>query len=343
MHLLEINDPTTWEIFQLRQPWTQFTQSWAWGEYRKHLGYPVRRFAMVDENGDWLCAAQGEYRRKAFGLGFWFAPRGPVVSHKVEKEKYRAVIAHLVSAMSEKAKLQRCLFWRFEPLIEVESEVRHLPPRFIRSLSVNPSSTRILDLTKTEDELLHDMHEKTRYNIKVAARHDVKTRVTAHPADIDKFLQLMAETEKRAGFVQHSSTYIYNTLQTLSAAKMARLRIAELNGAMLAANVEISYGQTVTYLYGASSHLMRQAMAPYALQWEAIKAAKREGTKKYDFWGVNPLNISSPLYKQSWDGITRFKAGWGGDQVDLIGTWDLPFNMTLYTLIFMRRLLSGKV
>ncbi|MDD2786126.1 MAG: peptidoglycan bridge formation glycyltransferase FemA/FemB family protein [Patescibacteria group bacterium] len=342
MHLLEANDPTTWEIFQLRQPWTQFTQSWAWGEFRKHLGYSIRRFALVDENDDWLCAMQGEYRRKALGLGFWYAARGPVISHKVDKDKYRAVISHLVSLMAEKSKLPRSLFWRIEPPIKVESRQRHLPPRFLRSLAVSPASTRLLDLTKTEDELLRDMHEKTRYNIKVAARHEVKTRVTAHPADIDHFLQLMAETEKRAGFVQHSSDYVYKTLQTLAAAKMARLRVAELNGAMLAANVEISYGQTVTYLYGASSHLMRQAMAPYALQWDAIKAAKQEGAKKYDFWGVNPQNVSSALYKKSWEGISRFKAGWGGEQVDLIGTWDLPLNMALYNLIFLRRILSGK-
>lgn len=342
MHLLEVNDPADWEIFQLRQPWTQFTQSWAWGEFRKALGYPVRRWALVGENGEWLCAVQGEYRKKFLGLGYWFAPHGPVISRTVSQENYRAVISHLVSLMAEKAHLPRCLFWRFEPVIRMESQVRPLPPRFIRTLSVEPSSTRLLDLTLSEEELLSRMHEKTRYNIKIANRYGVKTRLTSHPADIDQFLQLMHETEKRAGFVQHSSSYIYKTLQTLAAAKMARLRVAELNGAMLAADLEIVYGQTVTYLYGASSHLMRQAMAPYALHWEAIKAAKQEGNKFYDFWGVNPVNLSSPLYKKSWEGITRFKNGWGGQQVDLIGTWDLPMNMTIYSLIFMRRFLSGK-
>jgi lipid II:glycine glycyltransferase (peptidoglycan interpeptide bridge formation enzyme) len=342
MHLLEVNDPANWEIFQLSQPWTQFTQSWAWGEFRRSLGYPVRRFALADDNGEWLCAVQGEYRKKFLGLGFWFAAHGPVISHKVGRDDYHAVMSHLVSLMAEKAKLPKCLFWRFEPPIKVESQVRPLPPRFIRTLSVNPSSTRILDLTLSEDDLLSRMHEKTRYNIRVSAKHGVKTRLTSHPADIDQFLKLMHETEQRAGFVQHSSNYLYKTLQSMAAAKMARLRIAELNGAMLAGNLEIVYGHTVTYLYGASSHLMRQAMAPYGLHWDAIRAAKLEGNKIYDFWGVNPTNISSPLYKKSWEGITRFKNGWGGRQVDLIGTWDLPMNMTLYNLIFLRRMLSGK-
>ncbi len=58
-------------------------------------------------------------------------------------------------------------------------------------------------------------------------------------------------------------------------------------------------------------------------------------------WGVNPEFKANPLYKKSWEGISRFKAGWGGGQVDLVGTWDLPLNMALYNLIFFRRLMSG--
>jgi len=343
MHLLEVADQANWELFQLKQPWSQFTQSWAWGEFRKAQGCPVKRLALVGEEGEWLCAVQGEYRRKSLGLGYWFAPKGPVFSSKLDKGEYRAVISHLVRLMAEKEILPRSLFWRFEPIIQAESQVRRLPPRFVRTFSVNPSSTILLDLTRSEQELLSDMHEKTRYNIKVASRHGIAVRLTSHPADIDRFLQLMSETEARAGFVQHPPAYLYKTLQTLAAAKMARLRIAELNGAMLAADMEITYGQTVTYLYGASSQMMRQAMAPYALHWEAIKVAKLEGFRLYDFWGVNPPNVSSPLYKKSWEGISRFKQGWGGRQTNLIGTWDLPLNMPLYTLLFLPRFLSGRV
>lgn len=342
MRLIEINNQSDWDVFQLDRYWTQFTQSWHWGEFRKSLGFQVRRFALADEDGRWLCAVQGEFRPKALGMGYWFAPRGPVFDVSVEKGSHRAVMSHLVRLMHEEAKLPRCFFWRFEPVITAEPQVRPLAPRFLRGISVNPSSTNILDLSPSEDELLRGMHEKTRYNIKVAAKHDVKVRLTSHPADIDSFLKLMAETEKRAGFVQHQPQYLYKTFQSLAAAKMARLRVAELNGAMLAADLEITYGRTVTYLYGASSNLMRQAMAPYLLHWEAIKAARSEGAKYYDFWGVNPPNVSSPLYKKSWEGISRFKAGWGGEQVDLIGTWDLPSNVTLYNLVFLRRILSGK-
>jgi len=184
------------------------------------------------------------------------------------------------------------------------------------------------------------MHQKTRYNIKVAAKNGITTRVTNHPKDVDRFLKLMDETAGRDKFTQHDAPYLAKTLYTLSAAHMARLRVAELNGAMLAANLEVNYGNTYTYLYGASSSKIRKVMAPYALQWDAIRQAKAEGAKWYDFWGCNPESKATPLYKPSWDGITRFKLGWGAGRKCLIGTWDLPFNILMYHAVFFRRLMK---
>ena len=115
---------------------------------------------------------------------------------------------------------------------------------------------------------------------------------------------------------------------------MARLRLAEYQGNVLAANLEIVYGDTATYLHGASSSQDRQVMAPFLLQWEAMRAAKAEGKKSYDLWGANPSSKSSFYYKSAWEGITRFKEGFGGSRVDLIGTWDLPVNRFLYQLAF---------
>jgi len=341
MKLLEITNREEWEAFQTRQPWAQFTQSWAWGEFRKNRGCPVKRFVLADDSGKWLVAVQGEYRHKKFGLGYWFAARGPVFDSTVDKQQRRPMFEELLQKMFAQGKLPRCLFWRFEPIIQPESGERFVPTRFQRSLALNPISTLRLNLEPDEEELLAAMHPKTRYNIRVGEKHDVKARLTSHPADVDRFLKLMSETAARDKFVQHDDSHLVKTFQTLASAGMARLRVAELNGAMLAGNMEIAYGDTVTYLYGASSHMMRNAMAPYPLHWDAIRTAKREGYKWYDFWGVNPELKSSIFYKPSWEGITRFKLGWGGKRTDLVGTWDLPLNLTLYKIIFFRRLMKA--
>ncbi len=342
MNLIEVHDRLDWEQFVSTQTWPQFTQSWVWGEFRKQAGCSIARFCLKDEEGKWLVAVQMEYRRRGMGMGYWFAPRGPVFDSQVPLEDRRGLVTALVDLILEKGRLSGSLFWRWEPLLAIRSGQRMLPPRFESVPEQNPASTLVLDLRRSEDELSSDMHQKTRYNIKIAEKHGVQTRVTSHPSDLDRFFRLMDETAARDGFTQHSNAHLAKTFHTLAAANMARLRVAELNGAMLAADMEVVYGNTVTYLYGASSHLMRQAMAPYKLHWDAIRAAKAEGKERYDFWGVNPPAKGNPNYKESWHGISRFKHGWGGDQVDLIGTWDLPMNQWLYRLAFLRRILFQK-
>jgi lipid II:glycine glycyltransferase (peptidoglycan interpeptide bridge formation enzyme) len=114
---------------------------------------------------------------------------------------------------------------------------------------------------------------------------------------------------------------------------MATVRIAECDGTALAASIEVSFGDTVTYLYGASSDAKRNLMAPFALHWDAIRAAKFSDHLFYDFYGVNPESPSSPVYKPTWEGITRFKLGWGGSRVEYVGTYELPMHSLLYKLV----------
>jgi len=75
-------------------------------------------------------------------------------------------------------------------------------------------------------------------------------------------------------------------------------------------------------------------MAPHLLQWEAIKYAKQEGYKWYDFWGINPSK--NLKIKKSWQGITRFKQGFvsekTGKEINYPPCLDLPVSRFWYTL-----------
>jgi peptidoglycan pentaglycine glycine transferase (the first glycine) len=340
MKLVEISESRPWDTFQNAQPWAQFLQSWAWGEFRRTRGFEVRRFALIDDSGAWLAAAQMEYRPKKLVGGYWFAPRGPVFSSHLLVDEKRNVFRVFLDRLKE-TKLSRSFFWRFEPVLELGNPEGLIPREMRRNDPQNPASTILLDLTPTHEQLLANMHQKTRYNVRVAEKHGVTTRIGTHPDDLKTFLDLMDETARRDGFVQHDRAYLEATYRALSAQHMARIRIAERNGTALAANFETLCGDTVTYLYGASSSASRETMAPYALHWDAIAAAKRDGFGMYDFWGANPFSKAAFSYKPSWEGITRFKRGWGGRQVDLYGTWDLPWFLPVYRLAFMRHFLRG--
>lgn len=77
------------------------------------------------------------------------------------------------------------------------------------------------------------------------------------------------------------------------------------------------------YLHGASGDEHRELMAPYALQWQAIKLAYDLGIQRYDLFGIS---------SQKWPGVTRFKQGFGGDIVHYPGTFDWPLSRGRYNI-----------
>ncbi len=62
-------------------------------------------------------------------------------------------------------------------------------------------------------------------------------------------------------------------------------------------------------------------MATHFLQWQAISEAKKLDMKYYDFWGID---------EKKWPGVTRFKKGFGGQEIIYPGTFDLIFQPLWY-------------
>ena len=290
---------TEWDAIVSSFEYAQFAQSSVWKDFQKSLGRDVVRIT----NGQAAC--QLAHIKKMFG-SYWLAQRGPVGG--VCSEEMKTLLP------------ENAWFVRVEPDQNPSS-------MFLRRPAHDPSVTRLLDLSPSEEVLLDQMHPKTRYNIKVAEKHGITIRESD---SIDTFLLLQRDTARRDRFMAQSDSYIRKQFDILKRAGMATLLVAESDGTPLAANFMLTFGDTATYLYGASSSTHRNLMAPYLLHWQAIRWAKAQGLRRYDFWGCNPESKEHPDYKKSWDGISRFKAGWGGKLVELPGTFDLPLRPTLY-------------
>lgn len=174
-----------------------------------------------------------------------------------------------------------------------------------------------LDLTKSEEELLKNMHPKGRYNIKVAQKHKVKIKESE---DIDIFIALNKQTQKRQGFYAHDEKYFRNMWKHLKG-KIAHLFVAEYENEVLAAWIIFKYENTIYYPYGASSGSFRNVQATSLMLWETALWGKRNNCKIYDLWGG-----------EDGKGFTRFKEQFGPKLVTFVGTYDLPINPSLYWL-----------
>ena len=185
--------------------------------------------------------------------------------------------------------------------------------------NIQPHKTVVLDLTRSEDELLSAMHHKTRYNIRVAEKHGIVVRESS---EIEIFWNLLKKTTERDRFNSHEKEYYQKLLQLPNTS----LWIAQYQNTSLAASIVLQDRSNAYYLHGASDHSYRHLMAPYALHWEIAKNYKLKTISSYDFWGIDSVR---------WPGVTRFKLGWGGRTVEYPGAFDLvisSFWTTLYNL-----------
>ena len=220
------------------------------------------------------------------------------------------------------------VFVRFEP----NSSSWTGPGR--RTIDVQPKETIVLDLSLSEEEILAGMHQKTRYNIRLAEKKGV--RIVIDNGRIEDFLHLMEETTNRDNFSAHSDDH-YRAMARFNP-DFIQLILAEYEGRVIAAGLFCFSDSVATYLHGASANEFRQVMAPYLLQWTAIKKAKSAGLKYYDFYGISAVK---------WPGVTRFKQGFGGQAVEYAGTFDLPLSPIWYlvyrVLRFVNRLIVKKI
>ncbi len=189
---------------------------------------------------------------------------------------------------------------------------------FRKTKDVQPSKTLILTLAGPEEEILARMHSKTRYNIRLAQKHGVKVSTSN---DIEIFLFLLHQTTKRDKFKAHADEY-YRHLLSLGPS-FVKLYFAEYKNKILAANMMVFFGKTVTYLHGASSNQHRPVMAPHFLHWSIISQVKKDGYAYYDFWGIS---------QKKWPSLTCFKKSFGGRVVDYPGTYDLVLDKKWYFL-----------
>jgi lipid II:glycine glycyltransferase (peptidoglycan interpeptide bridge formation enzyme) len=188
-------------------------------------------------------------------------------------------------------------------------------------------NTAFLDLTSTEDDLLAQMKQKTRYNIRLAGRKGVTVR-EGTATDFDKLYKMYSETAVRDGFAIRSQEYYTTVWNTFIQSDMLTPLIAEVEGDPVAGLMLFHFGETAWYLYGMSRISHREKMPNYLLQWEAIRKAKQKGCRVYDLWGApDVFDESDSLW-----GVYRFKRGLGGQVARHIGAWDLPLRPWTYRL-----------
>jgi len=218
---------------------------------------------------------------------------------------------------------ERLDFVRLEPRVINEEEIKTLEKLGFRTTKsfTQPECTAIVDLSKSEEELLATMSDSTRYNVRNVERKGVQIR-KGDTRDIETFEKLLMETAKRHKFTTDvHPDYFKKQYEVLNEKGMIEVFVAEFEKEPLAVSLVTFFGDTTTYLHAASSRSQPRLRAPYLLVWKSMLEGKNQGHKYFDFWGVSPENASS---SHPWSGVTSFKLSFGAERKCYAPVFDLP-------------------
>ncbi|MDD2822645.1 MAG: peptidoglycan bridge formation glycyltransferase FemA/FemB family protein [Candidatus Daviesbacteria bacterium] len=315
---------------------THIVQSWEWGEFRQNLGTKLKRFGLY-ENGQLKVAFHLSFHKIPFtNYLVGYLAKGPVPDK------------NLGEALIKIGKEENCAFIKIEPNIESGMNKISVDKRFKKS--PKPHFTKynyVIDLTQDEQQILSKMHQKFRYNIKIAEKHGVFVEERTDDEAFEIYLKLFFETCSRQNYFGHTPQYHKEIWEILKKAGLARVAIAfytpsglkkplPLNAWML-----VNFHDTLYYPYGGSSAEYKNVMATNKTAWEAIKFGKKLNLKYFDLWGAADPNAPE---NDSYKGFTRFKSGTGARLVEYIDTYDLVFNpLVFWTFTFVDIMLPLKV
>lgn len=342
-------------------------QSWNWGEFKREAGWSPLRLALRSaglENGSVAAqpsiCAQVLFRsipRLPLPLSVAYIPRGPAVMHgsRTGEGAERA----FWQGVHRAAKKRGAIFLKVEPNIELgEQTTRADVDRKMQALGfqtsgrLQPARTIVLDLDKSEDDLLKAMKPKTRYNLRLAGRRGVIVRRAETLDDLRAFYRSLEVTGERDEFGIHTFPYYEHLWKVFGPQgdNSALVLLAEHPDEQeraegpVAGLLALKFGREAIYMYGASANRGREHMPTYLLQWEAIRWAREQGCTVYDFWGipdapadedsestgsdaVSPTNTRSGLR-----GVYWFKKGFGGREIEYPGAYDYVYNRVGYML-----------
>jgi len=305
IELQRCSDKEQWDEYVLEHGGHPL-QLWAWGQVKAGHGWVAERLFAYDDDKI-VGAAQVLIRRLPLPFrAFAYVPRGPLVDEAFKDEFLDkvAVLAkrdHHAVALS----IEPDLFEFVKPEGWVHSTNKILA-----------AETILLDVTKSESDLLADMAKKTRQYIRKSGA-DVKIKQVKKREDIEACLDIYRKTAARAGFNLHANQYYFDVfiqMQDYSPIFVAYEDDVPVSFLWLAISETTAYE-----LYGGMDDRGQELRANYALKWHAIKKVKEWGISRYDFGGLVA------------GGVSNFKQGWSDEVTTYVGTFDKPLS-PLYTL-----------
>lgn len=333
MQIKEINDKSQWENFVQGNKKVTFLHSWNWGEFNKNTGEKIWRLGVFDNER--LLAITLVIKVNARRGSFLFVPQGPIlVESRIfqpkagpprEENFESGILEELFNYLKDLGEKENVGFVRISPILENTSENLEIFQKAgFKNAPIHmmhPELTWVLDITKSEDEILKGMRKTHRNLTRRATKESVEIIQSSDEKYLNAFYDIHLETVKRHKFIPFSYNYIKNEIDAFKNDNQISIFSAKYKGEIISSAIIVFYGEQAFYHHGSSSSKYYKIPSSYLNLWEAIKEAKKRGKKKFNFYGIVENKPKHP-----WTGLTKFKKGFGGYQEELLHCQDLPIG-----------------
>lgn len=325
MKIIDATSRTDWDQFVTSHPEANFLQSWDFYEFHQRRGKQIVRRIAMDAKGKIQAAYAGVVETAKRGRHLAIAG-GPILDWQ-----NRPLVDLIFQDMRSEGQQHHCVFVRVRPQLEKSP----LSLELMRSLGLKPAPmylsvefAGILDLNKTEEEILQGMRQRLRRALRKATKNDIQVEKSTDPVDIHEFYEIELQTAGRHHFVAFSEDFLTKQFAAFAEHGEAVLYTAKYQGQTLAQNFMIFYGNEASYHYGVSSELGTKLSGAPLLHLKAMRDARQRGIKRYNLWGI----VGEDETDHRFYGVSCFKRGFGVQELHYTPAHDLILRPIPYQL-----------
>jgi len=282
-------------------------QSYAWGEYRRALGWEPFRWIAFDDEEKVVAMMQAAVRRYPFGVALIWSEGGPVGDLSACNDS-------LQQAITQTTNLKRfyCRF-RCDRRRDIEDALRLTAQGWSASWSPLTSNySMALDLTQAEDRLLANCDRNWRRNLRRADECKLSVRQWMD-ASVDEVLSVYTSMQEAKGLDEQLSRKEVEELLRSLKQQLVLYRCDDEKGEVVSLLGCMVAGNQACAVFWATSEAGRKVHASYATFWAVVQHCRRIGIKSYDLAGIDPVRNH---------GVYRFKRATGAAPIEYLGEWD---------------------
>lgn len=324
MNIITAESRSDWDSFIISHEEANFLQSWDFYEFHRSRGKEiVRRLFLKDEK---IVAAYAGVVETAKRGKYLAIAGGPILDWS-NKELVKVVFQDIKKQGAEAG----CVFVRVRPQLTLSSESMSLMAdlglkRAPMYLSVEYAG--ILNLDKTEAEILAGASQGFRRKLRKAEKLDIEVTASDEDKAINEFCKLEKLHAERQKYVAFSTSFLTKQFEALRKGGEVLIYTARKDNEILAQNFMIFYGAEASYHYGVSSELGTKYSAAPLLHLAAMKEARKRGCTRYNLWGI----VGREETTHRFYGVSEFKRSFGCEELKYTPAHDMILRPAKYQL-----------